>query len=237
MLAGIREILIISTPQDTPRFEQLLGDGARWGIDLQYARAAEPRRPGAGLHHRRRVHRRRAERAGARRQHLLRPRPAARCCADATDRRSGATRLRLPRAATPSATAWSSSTSGTAQSASRKSRRQPQEQLRGHGPVLLRRAGVRHRGRASSPSARGELEITDVNARYLAQGAAAACRSWAAAMPGSTPARTTACWRRGSSSPTLEKRQGLKVACPEEIAFRAGLDRRASSCARWPSRW
>src|SRR5438094_2270104 len=37
LLAGIREILIISTPQDTPRFEQLLGDGKRWGLDLQYA--------------------------------------------------------------------------------------------------------------------------------------------------------------------------------------------------------
>ena len=42
MLAGIRDILIISTPQDTPRFEQLLGDGARWGLNLQYAVQASP---------------------------------------------------------------------------------------------------------------------------------------------------------------------------------------------------
>src|SRR5882724_10029940 len=42
MLAGIREILVISTPSDTPRFEQLLGDGARWGLDLKYAVQPSP---------------------------------------------------------------------------------------------------------------------------------------------------------------------------------------------------
>ena len=50
MLAGLRDILIISTPQDTPRFVELLGDGARWGINLALRGAAQPRRTGAGIH-------------------------------------------------------------------------------------------------------------------------------------------------------------------------------------------
>ena len=52
MLAGLREILIISTPQDTGRFAELLGDGRKWGIKIQLCRAAQPRRAGAGLPHR-----------------------------------------------------------------------------------------------------------------------------------------------------------------------------------------
>ena len=50
MLAGIREILIISTPQDTQRFAELLGDGKRWGIEFDLCRAAESGWPGAGFH-------------------------------------------------------------------------------------------------------------------------------------------------------------------------------------------
>lgn len=56
MLAGIKDILIISTPQDTPRFEQLLGDGSQWGLNLQYKSPAKPGRTGTGLYHWRRVY-------------------------------------------------------------------------------------------------------------------------------------------------------------------------------------
>ena len=95
MLAGIRDILVISTPTDLPNFERLLGDGSRYGVNLSYA---EPRRPGPGLHHRRGLHRRRAVRPGAGRQHLLRQRPFAPPDARRPERRVGEGHgLRLPR--------------------------------------------------------------------------------------------------------------------------------------------
>jgi glucose-1-phosphate thymidylyltransferase len=105
MLAGMRDILLISTPQDTPRFEQLLGDGSAMGPEPALRRAAQPRRPGAGLPHRARLRRRRAQRLVLGDNifygHDL---PVLLQRADA--REHGAERVRLPRAPTPSATAW-----------------------------------------------------------------------------------------------------------------------------------
>ena len=73
---------------------------------------------------------------------------------------------------------------------------------------------------AIEPSWRGELEITDVNRATSSEGQLRVER-WAGASPGSTPGRTTACSRRPSTS-NLHQRQGLQIACPEEIAYRLG---------------
>ena len=59
MMAGIREVLVITTPDDQAQFQRLLGDGSQWGIETHLRRAAQPRRPRPGLHHRCRLHRRR----------------------------------------------------------------------------------------------------------------------------------------------------------------------------------
>ena len=235
MLAGIRDILIISTPHDQPRFQQLARRRQRSGAStLEYAVQPSPGRPRAGLHHRPRLHRRRPvalvlgdnifyghglDRAAARRG---RARPTARP-------------FRLPGAATPSATAWSSSTRPGAWSASRKSRAQPKSQLRRDRPLFLRQPRRRHRG-ALKPSARGELEITDLNRAYLERGAAARRACWAAAWPGSTPARTSRCSRPRSFIADHREAAGPEDRLPRGDRLSHGLHRRRGSSSGSASR-
>ena len=123
MMAGIREVLVITTPQDADQFQRLLGDGRAVGHRDHVCRPAQPRRPRPGLHHRRRLHRRRRRGPRARRQHLLRHRPRHGRCARNTDvtRRP---HLRLPRAASRRPTAsWSSTTTARCS----RSRRSPSD--------------------------------------------------------------------------------------------------------------
>ncbi|GAA2009364.1 hypothetical protein GCM10009799_41510 [Nocardiopsis rhodophaea] len=72
MLADVRDILVISTPNDLPQFRRLLGDGGHLGLNIDYAEQAHPNGIPEAIHHRRRPHRRRHRGAGARRQHLPR---------------------------------------------------------------------------------------------------------------------------------------------------------------------
>ena len=219
MLSGIREVLIISTPQDLPAFERLLGGGEQWGLSLSYAAQPSPDGiaqafliggdfigpprllPGAG------------------RQHLLRPRPEP----DAPARRGpavGRHHLRLPRAGPAGLRRGRVRRRAAAPSASRRSPPSPKSNYAVTGLYFYDNR-VRDIAREIRPSARGELEITDVNARYLALGALEVellGRGTAWLDTGTHESLLQA----GLFIETIEQRQGLKIACPEEIAFRMG---------------
>jgi hypothetical protein len=112
MLAGIRDVLVISTPQDTPRFQALLGDGSRWGMNLQYCVQPSP----DGLAQAFILGRTSSAASPARWCWATTSSTATTLpnCCGAPMRAGGRQRVRLPRAPTPSATAWSSSTPAAA---------------------------------------------------------------------------------------------------------------------------
>ena len=167
---GIREILVISTPQDTPRFAQLLGDGARWGVALEYAVQPEPGRPGAGVHHRRDFV------AGGPSALVLGDNifyghelPADRC-SGATSGREGATVFAYA-VHDPERYGVVEFDGAGGRSASRRSPRSPKSHYAVTGLYFYDEQVVEHRARGAGRRARGELEITDLN-RALSRAAA-----------------------------------------------------------------
>ena len=218
MLSGIREVLVISTPQDTPRFQQLLGDGSQWGLNLHYAVQPSP----DGLAQAFLIGRQFLGGApsalvlgdnlfwGHDLQPLLR---------DAHAQAEGATVfayhvLDPERYGVVEFDAARRAVSIEEKPARPKSSYAVTGLYFYDSEVVDIAAGLR-------PSARGELEITDVNRHYLERGrlrVSTLGRGHAWLDTGTHESLRDA----GQFIATLEKRQGLKVSCPEEIAWRQG---------------
>ncbi|ADW67352.1 glucose-1-phosphate thymidylyltransferase RfbA [Granulicella tundricola] len=218
MLTGIREILIISTPEDTPRFEQLLGDGKRWGISLTYAVQPSP----DGL----------AQAFLIGKDFLA----GEGCCLVLGDNifygHDFPKNLRAAAANVSGATVFAYAVhdperygvvefdaSGKAISLEEKPLK-PKSRYAVTG-IYFYDAQVVGIAENLKPSPRGELEITDVNRWYMERGqlrTEVLGRGMAWLDTGTHDSLLDA----SNFIQTIEKRQGLKVSCPEEIAFRLG---------------
>ncbi len=218
MLAGIRDVLLISTPQDTPRFEELLGDGSHWGMNIQYAVQPSP----DGL-----------AQAFIIGKEFVGNQPSTlvlgdnifyghdlvKLLANANERDSGASVFAYHVTDPERYGVVDFDDERRAISIEEKPK-QPKSNYAVTGLYFYDQQ-VCEIAADIKPSARGELEITDVNRRYLEQAqlnVEIMGRGYAWLDTGTHDSLLEA----ASIIATLQKRQGLQVACPEEIAFRQG---------------
>ena len=218
MLAGIRDMLLISTPQDTLRYQQLLGDGRRWGINLSYAVQPEPKgipqafTIGAGFIGKDSC-------ALILGDNVFYGHDLAVDLQQAAKSRRGATIFAYPVQDPERYGVIEFDGNRKVVSIEEKPKR-PKSRYAQTGFYLYDNQVV-DIARKLKPSARGELEITDVNLEYLRRGELEVVlmgRGIAWLDTGTHDALLAA----SMFIETIEKRQGLKVACPEEIAFRMG---------------
>ena len=218
MLAGIRDILVISTPQDTPRFEQLLGDGSKWGLNLQYAIQPSP----DGLAQAFIIG---EEFIGEDRcalvlgDNIFYGHDLHQLLANACQREEGASVFAYHVQDPERYGVAEFDATGKVITLEEKPER-PKSNYAVTGLYFYDQQVI-ELAKNLKPSPRGELEITDLNRLYLEKGQLSVeimGRGYAWLDTGTHESLLDA----GQFVATLENRQGLKVACPEEIAWRHG---------------
>jgi glucose-1-phosphate thymidylyltransferase len=219
MLAGIRDILLISTPEDTPRFAQLLADGSQWGLNVRYAVQPSPDGLAQAFILGRDFVGRDAS-ALVLGDNIFYGSELSGKLAAAHARANGATVFAYAVADPQRYGVAEFDAQGRVLSLEEKPR-QPRSRYAVTGLYFYDNE-VLDIAAALRPSARGELEITDVNREYLRRNALA-CEVMGRGMAWLDTGTHESLLEAAQYIATIERRQGLKIACPEEIAYRQGF--------------